>query len=35
MNSINPDFTYFVTGAAGFIGYNLSKRLLEAGATVV
>ncbi|MCI5208041.1 MAG: NAD-dependent epimerase/dehydratase family protein, partial [Candidatus Electrothrix sp. ATG2] len=24
-----------VTGAAGFIGHNLSKRLLEAGRTVV
>lgn len=27
--------TYFITGAAGFIGFYLSKRLLEAGAKVV
>lgn len=35
MNPINSNFTYFVTGAAGFIGSSLSKRLLEAGATVI
>lgn len=35
MNTINPNYTYLVTGAAGFIGCHLSKRLLEAGATVV
>ena len=27
--------TYFITGAAGFIGFYLSKRLLEAGAKVI
>lgn len=27
--------TYFITGAAGFIGFYLSKRLLEAGANVI
>lgn len=27
--------TYFITGAAGFIGFYLSKRLLESGATVI
>lgn len=27
--------TYFITGAAGFIGFYLSKRLLESGAKVV
>ena len=26
---------YFITGAAGFIGFYLSKRLLESGASVV
>lgn len=26
---------YFVTGAAGFIGFNLSKRLLKEGCTVI
>lgn len=35
MNTINSNYTYLVTGAAGFIGCHLSKRLLEAGATVV
>lgn len=29
------DKTYFVTGAAGFIGFNLSRKLVEMGATVV
>ena len=27
--------TYLVTGAAGFIGYYLSNRLLEEGKTVI
>lgn len=35
MESFNKEFTYLITGAAGFIGYHLSKRLLEAGAGVV
>lgn len=35
MNAINTNYTYLVTGAAGFIGCHLSKRLLDAGATVV
>lgn len=35
MNAINPEYTYLITGAAGFIGSSLSKRLLEAGATVI
>lgn len=35
MESFNKDLTYLITGAAGFIGYHLSKRLLEAGAKVV
>ena len=26
---------YFITGAAGFIGFYLSKRLLEAGMEVI
>lgn len=32
---INPAKTYLVTGAAGFIGFFLSKALLEKGATVI
>jgi len=35
MKPLNSNFTYLITGAAGFIGANLSKRLLEAGATVI
>lgn len=35
MNEQIKNNTYFVTGAAGFIGFYLSKRLLEAGARVV
>ena len=27
--------TYLVTGSAGFIGFHLSKRLLEEGCTVI
>lgn len=34
-NSNGRGKTYLVTGAAGFIGYFLSKRLLEAGCTVI
>lgn len=35
MNKFNPDDTYIVTGGAGFIGYFLSKRILESGARVI
>lgn len=35
MNNTILGNTYFITGAAGFIGFYLSKRLLEAGAKVV
>lgn len=31
----DPNKTYLITGAAGFIGYFLSKKLLEQGCTVV
>ncbi|KAA0565833.1 SDR family NAD(P)-dependent oxidoreductase [Bacillus sp. CH30_1T] len=32
---LDPNKVYLVTGAAGFIGYYLSKKLLEQGCTVV
>lgn len=35
MNALDPQKTYFVTGASGFIGFHLSRRLLEQGAKVV
>ncbi len=35
MNQFEANKTYMVTGAAGFIGYHLSKRILEAGGRVV
>ena len=35
MNGQNDKNTYFITGAAGFIGFYLSKRLLEAGEKVI
>lgn len=35
MNEFRADDTYLITGGAGFIGYFLSKRLLEAGARVI
>ena len=35
MNPLDTKKTYLVTGGAGFIGFHLSKRLLEAGASVV
>lgn len=35
MNSLDTQKTYLITGGAGFIGFHLSKRLLEAGASVV
>lgn len=35
MNALDTRKTYLITGGAGFIGFHLSKRLLEAGASVV
>lgn len=35
MEPFNKEYTYLITGAAGFIGYHLSKRILEQGARVV
>lgn len=35
LNQLDKNKTYFVTGAAGFIGFNLSKRLLEEGCQVI
>ncbi len=35
MTDFDNKLTYMVTGAAGFIGYHLSDRLLKAGASVV
>ncbi|MDO4563055.1 MAG: SDR family NAD(P)-dependent oxidoreductase [Clostridia bacterium] len=35
MNSFDARKTYLVTGAAGFIGYFLAKRILDAGAKVI
>ena len=35
MNQCNAKYTYLITGGAGFIGYFLSKQLLEMGARVV
>ena len=35
MNSLDTSKKYLITGAAGFIGANLSKRLLDAGAECV
>lgn len=32
---LNKDKVYFVTGAAGFIGFHLSKRLLDEGCKVI
>ncbi|MFG6119309.1 GDP-mannose 4,6-dehydratase [Thalassobacillus sp. B23F22_16] len=32
---LNTNKTYLITGAAGFIGYYLSKKLLEAGCQVI
>ena len=33
--SLNKEYTYFVTGAAGFIGYHLSAALLAKGCRVI
>lgn len=35
MNTLNKNKIYFITGAAGFIGFHLSKALLEKGASVI
>jgi UDP-glucuronate 4-epimerase len=35
MNPLDCSKTYLITGGAGFIGFHLSKRLLEQGAKVV
>ena len=35
MNALDTKKTYLITGGAGFIGFHLSKRLLEAGASGV
>ena len=35
MNPLDTQKTYLITGGAGFIGFHLSKRLLDAGASVV
>lgn len=35
MRALNPSKTYLITGSAGFIGFHLSKSLLEKGARVV
>ena len=35
MNQLDIGKTYIVTGGAGFIGFHLSKKLLEEGAEVV
>lgn len=35
MKALDTSKRYFVTGAAGFIGFYLSKKLLEAGAEVI
>ena len=35
IKNFNKTYKYLVTGGAGFIGFFLSKRLLEAGATVI
>ena len=35
MNGLNTSRSYLVTGGAGFIGFHLSKSLLEKGASVI
>lgn len=35
MEKLNIEKTYFITGGAGFIGFHLSKRLLDLGARVI
>ncbi|MBD8591093.1 SDR family NAD(P)-dependent oxidoreductase [Peribacillus simplex] len=34
-NSLDPSKTYLITGAAGFIGFFLSRKLLEQGCNVI
>ena len=34
-NAMDPSKKYFITGAAGFIGFHLSKKLMEEGAEVI
>lgn len=34
-NTLDTTKTYFITGAAGFVGYYLSKKLLEQGCNVI
>lgn len=35
MNDFNKNYKYLVTGAAGFIGFYLSKRIMEHGGNVI
>ena len=35
MNTLQKDKTYFITGAAGFVGFHLAKALLEKDASVI
>lgn len=35
MNEIKKEYTYLITGGAGFIGFSLSKSLLEKGIRVI
>ena len=35
MTELDSSKTYLVTGAAGFIGFYLAKRLLEQGCNVI
>ena len=35
MKKLDSNKTYLITGAAGFIGFHLAERLIEAGAKVI